>query len=235
MSAIFNEVLVRPFYNLLIGVYNHIPGHDFGVAIILLTILIRLALMPLSIKALKSQKAIGQIQPKIKEIQEKHKNDKQEQAKQTMAAYKEAGVNPLGGCLPMLIQLPVILALYRVFIKVFQPDSLSLLYSFVNKPVFINNIAFHFLNLNQPNVVLALLAGVFQFVQSFMMMKYQPQDPSNPAAAMSRQMTYIFPVLIVFIAWRLSASLSLYWVTTTLYSIGEQWYIRRSGTGNIPR
>jgi len=228
MIWLFNTVLIKPLFNTLVGLYNVIPGHDFGVAIIILTLLIRLLLMPLSIKALRSQQAISRLQPKIKELQDKHKHDKAQLAQHTMGLYKQEGVNPLGGCLPILIQLPVILALYQVFIKIFQTESMALLYGFVSVPASINNIAFHFLDLGKPNVILAVLAGVLQFVQSYMMMKLQPPaDSSNPAAAMTRQMTYIFPVMIVFIAWSLPASLSLYWVVTTLYSVLEQWYIRR--------
>jgi len=122
LITIFNETLYRPLFSLLVWVYNTIPGHDLGIAIILVTIFLRIVLYPLSHKALKSQKALQELQPKIKEIQKKFK-DKQEQAKATMEFYKENKINPFSGCLPLLIQLPILIGLYRVFSHGPQPGE----------------------------------------------------------------------------------------------------------------
>ena len=115
LISIFNTFLYRPLFNVLILFYQYVPGHDFGLAVIILTILIKLIFYPLGIKAIKSQKELSGLQPKIKEIQEKYKDNKEQQTKEVMALYKKERINPFSGCLPLLIQLPVLLALYRVF------------------------------------------------------------------------------------------------------------------------
>ena len=113
---IFNQILFFPLFNALILIYNYLPIKDMGMAIIILTILIRFILYPLSKKSIQSQKAISKIQPEVKKIQKKYKDNKEEQAKQLMLLYRKSGVNPAAGCLPILIQLPVLIALYRVFL-----------------------------------------------------------------------------------------------------------------------
>ncbi|MEK7583123.1 MAG: YidC/Oxa1 family membrane protein insertase [Patescibacteria group bacterium] len=230
MMFLFNEILYRPLFNLLVGIYNTIPGHDLGVAIILLTILIRIVFIPLSLKALRSQKAMAEIQPKIQGLQVKHKGDKQGLAQAQMALWKEHKVNPLSGCLPILIQLPVIWALYRVFINGVKPENLSGLYSFVHNPGSLGNIGLGFLDLAQKYPVMAIIAGVLQGVQSYLTTRLQktPVAGVNDAAAkMTKQMMYIFPVMIVVISWSLPAGLVLYWITTTAFAIFELVYIRR--------
>src|SRR3989344_4198941 len=114
MSNLFQEILYRPIFNLLAFLYDIIPGNDLGVAIIILTLFIKFVFLPLSLKVVRSQKEMQVIQPKIKEIQEKFKNNKQAQAQATMELYKEHNVNPLSGCFPLLVQLPILIAVYRV-------------------------------------------------------------------------------------------------------------------------
>jgi len=137
ISSLFNTILYQPLFNLLIFFYNVIPGHDFGLAIILVTLLIRIFLFPLSKKGLKSRKALEELQPKIKEIQKKYKN-KEEQAQKLMEIYKEHKVNPASGCLPTLIQLPIFIALYLVLKNVSQMittnGEIQGLYSFILNP-----------------------------------------------------------------------------------------------------
>ena len=134
MSELYTQLLFRPLFNFLIFLYNTIPGGDFGVAIIVLTLVIRLAFFPLSIKALISQREMNKLQPKIKELQDKHKNDKPALGQATMQLYKENKVNPFSGCLPLLIQLPVLIALYGALQSGLKPESLNGLYSFVGHP-----------------------------------------------------------------------------------------------------
>lgn len=231
MFSFFHLILYRPLFNLLVGIYNTLPNHDLALAIILLTILVKVVLSPLSIKMMKSQKSISAIQPKLRELQDKHKDDKSAFAQASMALYKEHNVSPLGGCLPLLIQLPIIWMLYRVFINGLKPGSLAELYSFVHNPGTINAVGFGFLDLSHANPVLAILAGLGQGIQSWLSLKLQKtqttQEQDNPALKMSKQMLYFFPVMITFIAWSLPAGLALYWVTSTLWSIFEQVYIRR--------
>lgn len=230
--ALYNEALYRPLFNLLILIYNIIPGHDFGVAIILLTLLLRIVLYPLSHKALKSQKAIQELQPKIKEIQRKYK-DKEEKARATMAFYKEHKVSPFSGCLPMLVQLPLLIALYQVFLKGFNPENLDALYFFVHNPEIINPMFFGIVNLANPSPIFAILAGFAQFLQSKVTFK-QGKGAGLAGGApdfskiMSSQMTYIMPLFMVFIAWRFPSGLALYWIITMLFSFGQQLVVNRS-------
>ena len=246
MAAIFNEILYRPILNFLVFLYGNLPGQDFGVAIIVLTVLVRVIFMPLSVKALRSQKIMSQLQPKIKEIQEKYKNDKAALAQATMLLYKENKVNPVAGCLPLLIQIPVLFALYKAFADVFKPESLNLLYGFLSNPGSIKNVSFGFLDLAKNSPVLAILAGVLQFFQSKIslgknMGQKGPQTTSArlPArqgsgsfsematSGMGRQMLYFFPVMIIIIGWKLPAGLVLYWAVTTLFSVFEQFYVNK--------
>lgn len=200
-------------------------------AIILLTIVIRMIFTPLSIKALISQKELSRLQPKIKELQDKHKNDKQALGQATMALYKEHNVNPFSGCLPLLIQLPVLIALYSALNSGLKPESLTALYSFLGHPAAIKQIAFGFIDLTQKNAILAISAGILQWFQSKKAASFQAPASKNeaPSAAfqMNKQMLYFFPIMVIIIAWNLPAGLTLYWVAATAFSIIEQIYINR--------
>jgi len=231
LSFLYHELLFRPLFNLLVFIYNIVPGGDFGIAIILLTIVIRVIFTPLSIKALVSQKELSKLQPKIKELQEKHKNDKQALGQATMAMYKEHNVNPFSGCLPLLIQLPVLIALYGALNSGLKPESLTALYSFVGYPEVINQTAFGLIDLTQKSAILAILAGILQWFQSKKAASFQSPTSKGevPSAAfqMSKQMLYFFPIMVIIIAWNLPAGLTIYWVAATAFSIVEQVYINR--------
>ncbi|MDO8424797.1 MAG: YidC/Oxa1 family membrane protein insertase [bacterium] len=229
---IFNAVLYQPLFNALVFLYDYLPGRDFGVAVILLTVLIRLVLYPSMVKSLKSQRAMAELQPKIKKIQEDFKNDKERQAKETMALYQKEKINPFGGCLPLLVQLPILIALYRVFWKGFQTEELNNLYSFVPRPEQIDpNFLGGLINLAVPSLVLAFLAGAGQFFQTWYQNKLNPQASASKGAAdqfsgiMQKQMLYFFPVFTVFILWKLPAAIGLYWITTSLFSILQQYLV----------
>src|SRR3989339_1157759 len=131
MLAFHHTVLYQPLFNALIFFYNIIPGHSMALAITLLTVLIRVALWPLSAFSLKSQKALQDLQPKIDELKKQYKDDKAELAKATMALYKSQKVNPASSCLPLLIQLPLLIAVYQVFRSGLTTTNFSELYSFV--------------------------------------------------------------------------------------------------------
>lgn len=226
MIAIFHEILYRPIFNLLAFLYNIIPGNDLGVAIIVLTLLIKLVFLPLSLKVIKSQKEMQAIQPKLKEVQEKYKDDKQALAQATMQLYREHGVNPLSGCFPILIQLPILIAVYRVLVNGFNPETLDFLYSFITRPEQVNQIAFGFLDLSLKSPILAVISGSFQFVQMKMSTKASMAG-NDQAALMSKQMTYFLPVMIIVIAWNLPAGLVLYWTVNTVFSIFEYMFVNR--------
>ncbi len=203
---------------------------------IILTLFVRVLISPLSIKSFKTQKALAELQPKIKEIKEKYKGDVQKQNAETMKIYKAGRANPFSGCLPMLIQLPIFIALFQILKDFTNPAQFSNLYAFVKNPGILNTSFLGIVDLAQKNKVLAILAGVFQFIQSKMIssitkQKKNAQKGGGQAEQMSqmmtRQMTYMMPIFLVFIYWTLPSALSLYWIIITLFSIGEQYYINK--------
>jgi len=227
MVELFNTLLTTPIFNLLVFIYNYVPGQDLGIAIILLTILIKLVLFPLSHQAIKSQKALQDLQPKMSEIKKKYKDNKEEQAKAMMELYKSEKVNPLSSCLPLLVQLPFLIAVFHVFNRGLSEESLDLLYPFIQRPEVLNTISLGFLDLSSPNIILAVLTGGAQFWQTKMLMhKRQPKVPGSKdedmMAAMNKQMLYFMPIITVVIGSSLPAGLILYWLVTTLLTVAQQ-------------
>lgn len=225
-SAAFNTILYQPLFNALILLYLYLPGHDFGVAVIVLTLLIKIILYPLGAQAIRSQKAMTLIQPKMKAIQEQYKNDKEKQAKAMMELYKQEKINPFSGFLTLLVQLPILFALYRVFWKGINSD-LHLLYGFVPNPGQIDFTFLGAMDLSGPSAVLAILAGIAQFIQTKMTVPSQKAVPGKAdlSQAMQKQMLYFLPVFTVFILWRLPSAVALYWLSTTLFTIVQQYII----------
>lgn len=230
---VFNTLLYQPLFNALIFLYQFLPGKDFGVAVIALTIIIRLILYPLMLKSIRSQKILAELQPQIQEIQQKYKNDKERQSKEMMALYQKEKINPLGGCLPLLLQLPILIALYRVFWDGLTPGAMNSLYSFVPSPGEINPSFLGLINLAEPSAVLAVLAGILQFFQTKML---TPKTKKTAAKGgqmaqfsnmMQKQMLYFFPLFTVFILWKLPAAIGIYWAITALFSIFQQYLITK--------
>ena len=230
MFAFFKIILYTPLLNILVLLYTIVPGHDLGVSIILLTVIIRVAFFPLSIKAQRSQREMNALAPKLKELKEKHKHDKAAEGAATMQLYKDHGINPVAGCIPLLIQLPFLIALYQVFMAGLSPASFIDLYPFIHAPESINPLFLGFINITAKNHYLALLAGLLQFIQAKQSIQYMQSagGGSSQMKAMNTQMMYFMPIFIVIIGWNLSAGLVLYWVTTTICSMGEQWYLKRT-------
>jgi YidC/Oxa1 family membrane protein insertase len=221
ITHVFNNFLVYPLINLLVFFYHYIP--DIGVVIVLLTVLIRLILLPSFHKSLKHQRALQKLQPKMDEIKEKYKDDKEAQAKALMELYSIHKVNPLSSCLPLLIQLPILIALYQVFIQSLNGKPLSGLYHFVPNPGHINPTFLHFLNLGSHNVWMAVIAAVSQY---FLGLMQQPKKSNDATSNIMRaQVLYMFPAVTLIIGLKLPAGLILYWIVTTLFGIGQQYYI----------
>lgn len=234
MLQLYNLVIYQPLYNALVFIYNIIPGHDIGLTIIAITIIIRLIFYPLFAKQIKAQKAIQDVQPQMNALKQKYKDDKQKQAQAMMEFYKKNKVNPLSSCLPTLIQLPFLIAIYQVFRSGLGSNDFSLLYPFVQNPGSLNTIAFWgLIDLSQRNIVLAVITGVVQFWQSKMMMaktkpaKVKGSKDEDFGSVMSRQMTYIFPIFTVIIGISLPSGLILYWLITTLLMGLQQLYYRK--------
>lgn len=220
----FYTIFYQPIYNLLIFLYNLVPGKDLGVAIILITLIIRVILYPFSKKAIKSQKELQSIQPEIESIKEKYKDDKEKMAPELMALYKQRKINPFSSCLPTLIQLPFLIALYQVFLNGLTKDnSNGALYTFIQNPGQLNIIAFGFVNLADKNWIIAILAGLAQFWQSKMLMGKTKQ--TGMTQIMTNQMIYFMPIFTIIIGGNLPAGLTLYWLFTTIFSIIQQYMV----------
>jgi YidC/Oxa1 family membrane protein insertase len=221
MSELFYTILYQPLLNILVFFYNIVPGHDIGVAIILLTAVIRLILWPLMSQSIRGQKAMQSLQPKIQALREQHKGDKQKLAQATMELYKTEKINPLSSCLPLLIQMPILIALYWVLSAGLKSQRLDLLYPFVSNPGTIQTVAFGFLDLAQKSWVLAVLAGAAQFWQSKMLpmtppaIKGEGSKDEGMAAMMNKQMLYMMPLMTVIIGGTLPGGLTLYWFLST--------------------
>ncbi|MEA3449836.1 MAG: YidC/Oxa1 family membrane protein insertase [Patescibacteria group bacterium] len=227
----FETIFYQPILNLLVFLYNTVPGNDLGIAIIILTIIIKLLLFPLSKTAITSQKALQELQPKLEELKVKYKDKREEMSKAMMKLYKENKVNPLSSCLPLLIQLPFLWAVFRVFRNGFENGSLDLVYSFISRPESINYISLGFIDLSVRNIPIALLAGAAQFWQTKMMMAKKPQIKSpgakdeNMMAIMNKQMMYFMPVLTIIIGIQFPGGLALYWLITTILTGVQQYYL----------
>lgn len=232
LLTLYNDIIYRPLLNLLVFFYNVIPGHDVGIVIILLTIFIRLLLAPSFHKSLKSQRAMNELQPKLNAMREKHKDDKEAQAKAMMELYKEHKINPFSSCLPLLLQLPILIGLYQAFRVALNPaidmaKRLQGLYSFVHRPENISPYFLHFLDLSKPSWELGIVAGLAQYWQSRLMIPKNAGPVDATTRALQMQTTYMLPVISAVIAIKLPAGLPLYWVVTTLFAVGQQYYILR--------
>jgi len=233
-------IFVQPLINLLIFFYSIVPGHDFGIAVILLTVVVRLVVWPLQSKTLRNQKAMNKIQPEIKKIQEKYKNDPVKMNSKMMELYKEKEVNPLSSCFPSLIQLPLLFALFYAIRPFSNQDFIDLakqsaglwheLYPWLKSLPFVHNALsqpfstsmFSVINLAKPSWILGLIAAIAQFFQSKMLMPKQNLDQTQKIFS---QTLYIFPALTFFISLSLPAALPLYWIITTGIAALQQYLI----------
>ncbi len=238
ITNLFNLILYQPLFNALILLYQYLPGHDFGIAVIVLTVLIRLFLYPSMAQSLRSQRALSQLQPKMQEIQKKYKQDISKQSQAMLELYRKEKISPLSGILPLLIQLPILIALYQLFWKGFEAKQMVFLYSFVPNPGQIDPTFLNFLNLAQSSIFLAVLAGLFQYFQGKGMLvnpSVRPKSTEGSSTKFSdmlqKQMLYFFPVFTVFILWKLPAAIGLYWLATTIFSIVQQYLIFRPRGG----
>jgi YidC/Oxa1 family membrane protein insertase len=226
LGNVWNFILYRPLVNILAFFVAVIPGGDVGIAVIILTLLVKAILFPLSQRSIENQAKMKLLEPEINRIK-KSNASKEEQAKQTMELYKKHKTNPFSGCLLVLIQIPIIFALYYVFYKGIKFDS-GILYPFIHVPANMNMNFIGLVNIGQRNLVLAILAGISQFFQAYFMPK--PDLSSGKAASfqnsfsksMNMQMKYVFPLLVTLIAYRISGAIALYWITSNIFTIGQQ-------------
>jgi YidC/Oxa1 family membrane protein insertase len=234
---VFHVVFYQPIFNVLILLVAIMPGHDLGLAIIVLTFIVNLVMWPLTAKALKSQRALAVLQPRLAELKLKYKDDKEAFAKETMALYAKEKVSPASSCLLILVQLPVFIALYQALAHGIGGDGLDALYSFIPNPGELKPTLLGILDLAKPSIVLAVAAGAGQFVQGWLTVRQQ-QPHAHPASndeetmtMVNKQMMYMMPILTVVIGWKLPAGLTLYWFVMTVLSVLQQYLIVRPFLG----
>jgi YidC/Oxa1 family membrane protein insertase len=234
ISSLFHAVFYNPIYNALVALVAVMPGNDVGVAVIVVTLAIRLILLPFSLSAARTQRAMKILEPKIKEVKEKNKGNKEKEALETLALYKEAQVNPFASILTVFIQIPVLLALFWVFrYEPFSAINTARLYAATPIP---HSISLQFLGVISvagKSLVLAILAGATQFLQAHMALSgtMKPSDTKSVQndfqRVMGMQLKYVFPFIIGTISYTTSGAIALYFITTNLAGAAQEWHIRR--------
>ncbi len=246
----WQQFLVNPILNLLVFFYQ-ILFQNLGLAILAMTVVLRSALVPLTLPTLKAAQKQKDLAPELKKLKEKYKDNKEKLAKAQMELYRQHGVNPAAGCLPQILQLIVLIALYQVFIQVLSNDGQAVLklneilyFDFLKlDPGRTINVSFGPWTLSQPDrfFILPLLAGAAQLFLAKMLRpavvkgskeaKKTPDKSDDLMYTMQEQMLYLMPLMTIFIGWRLPSGLVLYWLATTVFSLAQQYFV--SGLGGL--
>lgn len=232
MSYLYNLIFFEPLLNGLALLIKYLPLHDMGLAIIILTLAVRFVILPFTHKSTVTQIKMKRLEPELKEIKNTHKNDSQAQAKKTMELYKRHGINPVAGILTLFIQIPIIFALYKVFLggTTFDPAHL---YSFVAAPDFVNVKFLGLIDVTKKSYIMPIFASLTQFYQMKLAIPpIKKQDMGNSfkdnlAKSMNVQMRYVMPFFIFFIGLRLSSGIALYWTTMNIFAIVHEAIVRK--------
>jgi YidC/Oxa1 family membrane protein insertase len=234
----FETYLIQPIYNLFIYLVGIMPGGDVGFAIIAVTLIMRIVFYPAFTASIRTQMGMQAIQGDLEEINKKYKDVPEERAKRTMALFKEHKVRPLSGFLALVVQIPVFIALYFAFFREGLPNiATNLLYSFVPSPDVISVTFLGFLDLQaQHNIALTLIVGLLQYAVvrislGRMVTPTKPLSPEKAAAQKMQQrlMLYFLPALMTVVTYTLPAAVGLYFATTNVLSLGQEWIIRKQG------
>jgi YidC/Oxa1 family membrane protein insertase len=249
IRTLLTNVVYNPIYNLFVALLTFLPWHSLWLAILIITIIVRFILLVPQHHMLESQKKLQIIQPKIKELQTKYKDDQAKLGMEMLELYKKEGVNPMGSCLPLIIQMPILIGLYWVISGITDASNFYHLYSFFSdfNPKDIN-AHFLWLNLLQIGWVTAVIFGIalaaVQYLQAKLSFAYQPPTPKKeekkvalseggtPEFAldpdmMKKMMLYFFPLTIAVSAYFFPLGVGLYWFIGTLFVIAQQWYVNR--------
>jgi len=238
LSFFFNTFIYNPIYNGFVFFIDITPFHNVGLSVILLTILVRLIILPVTHKTVRSQAKLKSLEPEINQIKRETENDKQAQTKKVMELYKKHGVNPFSGCLMLIIQTPILLALFWLFNnEISNGFSTERLYSFVEIPHYISMLFLGFIDMSQKDIFLALAAGISQYFQIKLAIPPLPPREANAgtpslkdefARSFQTQTKYVFPVMVFFLSFKMFPSaVALYWVTSNLFSIAHELFVRR--------
>lgn len=236
IKIFFKEIFYTPILNALLFLTSVLPGHDLGLAVILLTVIIRTLMFPMTHKMLSTQNAMKRIEPEVKKIYEDKKN-KEDQAKALMELYRKHGINPLSGFFILLIQLPILFAMYRVFLKGI-PFPAGDVYFFLKIPDGINTVFLGLIPLTSASVGLAALAALAQFWQAKLALPPKnlnlKTQKSDMGQAMQWQMLYMFPVIIFVLGFKLPAAVSLYWTSMNIFAIVHEAIVRKKAREMLP-
>lgn len=232
LLLIYNEVFYRPLLNGLIFLTTIMPWHDLGLAVVLLTLIIKIVTFPLMHNMLKTQKTMKLIEPEMKKIYAAKKN-KEDQAKALMDLYRAHGINPLSGFFALLIQFPLLLALFQVFQKDIYANQIYI-YSFLSIPSNVNTLFVGLVGLDSPNAAMSFLAAISQYWQMKLAM---PAGSSGPGSGEAQKiMIYVLPVVILVVGFGMPAAVSLYWTSMNVFAIIHEAAVRRkamnSGTAS---
>lgn len=229
----FNTFFYEPIYNLVAIVLSFVPLHDIGTAIVIVTLIVKLFLLPINISALRTQYLMKRIEPEMKEVKELQKKDPQASAKKMVELYRREKINPFSSIFGMILQIPIFFALYFVFAKGFIEEK-DKLYSFVTFPENLHTIAFGIFDVTEKNIVVALLAGV----SSYILAKRQTEAMSSNAKkgeesfqdhlmkSMKIQLLYIIPIIVAVSGAILPSALALYWLVSNVVSYAQDVYVK---------
>src|SRR3989344_7750748 len=224
IKTAYSQIFYEPLLWGLVFLSSNLPGQDLGIAIILLTLIVKLILFPLTHKALKTQRIMKELEGEIKKIQTDNKDNREEQAKKLMELYRAHGINPFSGFFGIFIQLPILIALYQIFWK-----SLAVLHATVN------TMFLGFIPLTEASVGMAAFAAISQYWQgpkALLPKTQKTKKKPNKAKKMPKQKLYVFPVIIFMIAYKLPAAVSLYWTFMNIFAILHEAYVRRTQRTN---
>lgn len=234
MSGLFHTFVYIPLYNTLIAILAYIPWIDVGVAVIILTVLVKTLLFPVSLKAARHQQLLKQLEGPMRDIREKYKDDKQEQGRKLLELYKQAGTNPFSGIFLIFIQFPIIIGLYFVFYKGGLPEvHAGDLYTWVKVPENVHMLFLGLVDMAGKSALLAGLAGLTQFIHAKHTLPTLAPRRENAdfqedfARSMQMNVRYVFPLLMTGFAYVLNAAVALYWITSNIFAIGQELYVKR--------
>jgi len=233
---VYNIIFFQPLLNALVFLVGVVPFHDVGVAVVVLTIAVRIILFPFTHKSVKTQIKMRQIEPEIRKIKENYKSDRQKQAEETMKLYREHGISPYSGCLMLVVQLPLLFALYKVFWNGLGFNG-EFLYYFLKVPAVLQVKFLGLVDITRASYVLAFFAGVSQYFQIKLAtlkdsdegkekLQKQPDFQKQFNESFSKQMKYVMPVFIFFISTRLPGAVALYWTTMNIFAIVHESFVR---------
>ncbi len=235
MMSLFHSIVYVPIYNLLIFLVDIVPGGDIGIAVICATIIVRLAILPLTFSQLRTARASRALQPEMKKIQALYKEDPEKRGRETLALYKKYGINPFAGILTALLQFPILIGLYLVFQShTLSTVDTSLLYSFVSVPSQVSPLFLGIFAVAGTSLLLAALAAAFQCIQIWYSIPVPPKSDKpgtdmqeDFARVMALQMRFLLPIFIGIAAFYTSSAIALYFITGAVVGIVQEFIVRR--------